>query len=334
MRWNCPHCGTHLAISDEKLGAGWSFSRCYKCAGFALVRKAEVNLVKVDRAPAGEHILLPEATEVPGNMMNEQAMQNLERFRFANAEKNAARAAMTRAQQAIQNSIAPGKTLPQFPPRVLQQPEPTPQNSSEINAVPEPLPELPTQSNLSKKKKGFRVLNSAIGVAGAMTVASGGYLFFQGRALYESARAPSVSESARPRYRDVAARGTEVVPAPAIVATAVAQSPQVHETSDQISQSAMAPLRAPEALPAPQAPMPQGSLVVRSRLKKVNLHSGPGIHFPIVAKAGQEQEYLVTNWNDHWFGVVPKEPLTKQGSTQPKIAWVRADMVQAVPPNH
>ncbi len=63
MRWDCPHCQMSLALSDEKLGTGWSFSRCFKCGGFALIRRSEMNLVKVDRAPAGENVLLPEAHE-------------------------------------------------------------------------------------------------------------------------------------------------------------------------------------------------------------------------------------------------------------------------------
>src|SRR4051812_36679463 len=65
MRWGCPHCGTQLAIPDDKLESTWSFSRCYKCNGFSLVKKSEINLIKVDRAPSGESILLPEGTETP-----------------------------------------------------------------------------------------------------------------------------------------------------------------------------------------------------------------------------------------------------------------------------
>ena len=66
MQWNCPHCGISLAIASESLGTGWSFSRCYKCGAFALVRKTEVNVIKVDKAPPGERIpLLPEAVETP-----------------------------------------------------------------------------------------------------------------------------------------------------------------------------------------------------------------------------------------------------------------------------
>lgn len=80
MRWNCPHCGVNLAILDDKVGSGWSFSRCYKCGGFALVRKVETNVVKVDRAPHGENVLLPEAAEQTLSMLSENSIHNLERI--------------------------------------------------------------------------------------------------------------------------------------------------------------------------------------------------------------------------------------------------------------
>src|SRR5689334_8459640 len=101
MRWNCPHCGINLAVSDDKLGPGWSFSRCYKCGGFALVRRSEINLIKVDKAPAGEHVLLPEASETP--VMSQEATQNLERYLTNKPQPNAApaiRPAGTRSQGA------------------------------------------------------------------------------------------------------------------------------------------------------------------------------------------------------------------------------------------
>jgi len=54
MRWNCPHCSVALAIADDLLGQGWSFSKCFQCSGFALIRKSEINLIKVDQAPASQ----------------------------------------------------------------------------------------------------------------------------------------------------------------------------------------------------------------------------------------------------------------------------------------
>jgi hypothetical protein len=59
MHWSCPHCGVALALAANTLNGGWSFSKCYKCGGFALIRRAEVNVVKVDKAPPGEPVVLP-----------------------------------------------------------------------------------------------------------------------------------------------------------------------------------------------------------------------------------------------------------------------------------
>src|SRR5688572_18274201 len=63
MRWNCPHCQTALAVSDDELGTSWSYSKCYQCANYSLVRKTDVNLVKVDQMPAGEKPLFPQAPD-------------------------------------------------------------------------------------------------------------------------------------------------------------------------------------------------------------------------------------------------------------------------------
>ncbi|MBL7716393.1 MAG: hypothetical protein JNL01_13080 [Bdellovibrionales bacterium] len=61
MRWNCPHCGTALSVADDKLSNTWSFSKCFQCSGYALVRKSDLNLIKVDDAPKGEKLVRPQA---------------------------------------------------------------------------------------------------------------------------------------------------------------------------------------------------------------------------------------------------------------------------------
>jgi|GEM_PF-6408765 len=71
MLWNCPHCNIKLKVVDEKVGTGWTFSRCCKCAGIALIRKPEASVVKVDRVPSGESILLSEICELPQSTLSE-----------------------------------------------------------------------------------------------------------------------------------------------------------------------------------------------------------------------------------------------------------------------
>ncbi len=66
MRWNCPHCKADLSLSDALLTGGWSISRCSSCQGHALMKAAEVSLIKLDRVPENEPILLAEpAAGVP-----------------------------------------------------------------------------------------------------------------------------------------------------------------------------------------------------------------------------------------------------------------------------
>jgi len=62
MQWKCPNCASILAVPQNALVSGWSFSRCYKCAGFSLVRKSEISVVKLDSAPPGVQGILSEAS--------------------------------------------------------------------------------------------------------------------------------------------------------------------------------------------------------------------------------------------------------------------------------
>lgn len=312
MRWNCPHCGVNLAVSDDKLGTGWSFSRCYKCGGFALIRRAEVNLVKVDRAPAGEHIVLPEASEEPYAMLSEEASENLNRIRRESAIRAAARAAVA------------------VPPLPAQAPA---MNPAALSALPNPLPERPARMSIFQ-----RILPTAISFAAITTVTSGIYLYLQGQALWEKTRTapPQPAEQvsapqAAPQIRPVALRA---------------------ESSDHVRQNAMAPVReespaedaateagspeapapAPAAAPAASEPTetqrPSAVLVVQPRGKNADLHTGPGSLYPLIGMADPKLPLNVTDWSDRWFKVeLPAKSGQKDGQ---KFGWIRTDLVQVV----
>ncbi|MCM2276857.1 MAG: hypothetical protein NDJ89_02125 [Oligoflexia bacterium] len=299
MRWNCPHCGISLAVSDDKMGAGWSFSRCYKCGGFALIRRAEVNLVKVDRAPAGEHIILPEATEDPVSSLSEEAARNLARLRGEGAPRNV---------------IRPGTGAAAKPANV----PPAPAQGE--RPLPPPLPELPEVK--SKRPIRSSLLSAAITLAAVTTLASGGYLYLQGKELWERNLASSAGPAMAEAPRLVPARATEVIPAPGLAS----------EITDQVHHKAMAPVRTATepASPAPANSAPGAAagatLVVQAKAKGAELHSGPGSLYPTIGRAEAEQRLLVADWNDRWFKVVldPRE--------RTKTAWIRTDLVQVVPP--
>lgn len=166
MRWNCPHCGTSLALSDDKISTGWSFSRCYKCSGHALIRKAGVQLIKVDKAPPGETLLLPEAQE--------QYVPNVSHTQHTASHLSAA--------------VSAPSALASTPL------SPATRTASASTPLPTPLPELPTHSPTVLT----RLLPVFIGLTGVAAIGSGIYLYFQGQTLIERARI-SVLKQAAPR---------------------------------------------------------------------------------------------------------------------------------------
>ncbi|OFZ22805.1 MAG: hypothetical protein A2X94_11925 [Bdellovibrionales bacterium GWB1_55_8] len=299
MRWNCPHCGVNLAISDEKIGSGWSFSRCYKCGGFGLIRRAEINLMKVDKAPIGENILLPEASEAP--VMSQQATQNLERLL---TEKPTIRPAARKRENA--DTVAP----PAVPKTVTPPPmraKPPVVERAPINAapsfpntfpgIPSPLPEI------SESSGRFRLLPAAIGVAGMLTIGSGVYLYVQGQNLWHSARA-NITKPATIAAKQV------IKPVSQAENTVIV---------DSVQHSLMAPDRAQENQP----------ISVRIRNGDAKLRSGPGTKYPIVGMADPQVRYEILGWKNDWFKVAPvRAARAVANANEYEIsAWIRNDLV-------
>lgn len=308
MRWSCPHCGVNLAVADEKLGAGWSFSRCYKCGGFALVRRAEVNLVKVDRAPAGEQILLPEASEDPATMLGNEAQKNLMRYRKENAERAAARP----PAHPMANAMAEN---PPNTNNII--------NNSAIDLnrmgetiLPPPLPEI------TRRRPALqRLLPIAIGATATIAIGSGTYLYLQGQQLWEKARNTAAVEIAKP----VIETASIAAPAPVEVELAATKN----AVSDQLRQNAMAPVREEPIAESIAEPVSTASLVVQPKANNAKFRSGPGTLYPESGSADASQRYVVADWNDRWFKVVLKGQLDAKG--MPQTAWIRTDMVKVVP---
>jgi len=300
MRWSCPHCGVALAIGDEKLGTGWSFSRCYKCGGFALIRRAEVNIIKVDKAPPGEQVLLPEGSPEP--MLSENATQNL------NAAKEAAARPVIRA--AHPRNTNAGVNVP--PPPMGASAYPTaPHDSFDIFA--DGFPEMnqgPSRGILNKKK----LLPVAIGLAGVLSVSSGIYLYIQGQALWNKARTQASQDSIDTTPVKTVAHRETIIPAPALAESA--PSAPKSELVDQVRHNAMAPVRE-EAAREQATP----ALLVKARIRGANIHTGPGMSFPVLATALAEKTYTVTSWSDTWF---------KISLGNDRTGWIRNDLVQLV----
>ncbi|MFL5815494.1 MAG: hypothetical protein ACJ763_18100 [Bdellovibrionia bacterium] len=370
----------------------WSFSRCYQCGGYALVRKAEVNIIKVDRAPAGEKVLLPESSENP--LLSEAATRTLNRYTNnagTSASQSASSAAMSAApaahsdkpvvKPATRRNTASGMINPlhaantshvetdrsnplaamDLPFDKISHPQPFAPVSQEagarplsgpnapagasvdrnampsymngVNGVnnmglfPEPLPEVPAAAGK------IRLLPMAIGIAAAFALGSGLYLLMQSGEIIEKTR-PTLSDRhqapARAEESDTVAQTSHPITPVAVAKVAQAQPNTGY--SDQVRSQAMAP----ERMPAPTAPHPvqlssdNPPLVVQPKAKNIHLRSGPGMVYPVVGNADERAKYVVTDWNDRWFKVLPQSASASQNGEE-IAGWIRTDSVQVVP---
>jgi hypothetical protein len=224
---------------------------------------------------------------------------------------------------------------------------------------PEPLPEVPAQATR------IRLLPMAIGIAAAFALGSGLYLLLQSGELIEKSRpklsnrrpstldSSAVSESPRHIDEPTVAQANKANAAPVApsqaptqtLAMAQAQVPghtasHASPYSDQVRSKAMAPERQIQTQvahqPAPIAPQPvqlsseNPPLIVQAKAKNIHLRSGPGMVYPVVGNADMKTKYIVTDWNDRWFKVLPQTPAGP--SPAEEIAgWIRTDSVQVIP---
>jgi hypothetical protein len=305
MQWSCPHCGVNLAVSDDTLGSGWSFSKCYKCGGFALVRKAEINIIKVDKAPPGERVILPEGSADPSTgLLNKKATQRLAQH-------------VSKKPNSLPHAPLSQSKTPPLPPAFQK----TGGLDISSSYLPEPLPELPSGTFHGK------TIPIGITVASILAIGSGIYLYIQGQALWKKAR-----ESALNNTRDTSMKVSlstpakkEVVPAPSLLdeeplpqerpVAAQKQAPHLMIT-DQVQKSAMSPLK-PEST--------ETTMVVKLKAPKANFHSGPGTQYPAVGTVQPETSYQIADWNDRWFKL-----MKRSGITSTDAGWVRNDLVQVI----
>jgi hypothetical protein len=345
-----------LSVSEDTLGTGWSFSRCYKCGGFALIRRAEINIIKVDKAPPGERVILPEASKDPTTaMLSEDATQKLARhmaFKPQKSEKAPVQPPPP-PQYAVQNpnlqarhtNVAGPSTFPQ----TLQ--------AASSARFPDPLPDTPVEAPRSK------AIPVGIALTATMAITSGVYLYMQSQALWHKAR-DMVKESTRENKISKASSSTQN---PESVAPTLEKSLTVEQahpltasnTSDSNQTGQMAPARttftgmvphdlhqenqahaSTSSLSSFQAgskqvgetttpktsafSLPSHAFMVKVRLSRANLHSGPGAEFPVVGEATPNLQYLVSDWNNRWFR------LTTTGHDSRTVGWVRNDLVQVL----
>jgi hypothetical protein len=295
-------------------------------------------VIKVDRAPAGENILLPEGIQDTSVSVIESKAHNVEPKAHINEQAPTVRPAKPRNPTPLQAAASEFKKsapaviqktnyIPEIngkpvfprgkPAPVRAEPaqsvekisveKPRAQSANNPFGLPDPLPEVPVKN----RSVGMRLLPYAIGITGLTTIASGIYLYIQGQALWEKAHAPSVKEETaqNPTQVSTAAptQSPEVISATSLVS-------RTAEIRDEVHQNAMAPARpaAPEA----------AKLVIQAKISGVKLRSGPGLQYPVIANAETNLSYPVADWNDHWFKIVMPQDQS--------FAWVRNDNVQLI----
>lgn len=352
MQWNCPHCGTKLTIADDALGSGWSFSRCYKCAGFALIRKAEINVIKVDKAPPGENIILPEATLSPTQtqsqilssghpvaqamgLISENATRNLAKHIEPETSQQSMPPAMPSAIPPMMNASGtkPG-TLPPNHQVIHQAARPGSQAKMDLH-LPDPLPEIPFKP---RKKITLPV---GIVAASVLAIVSGIYFYLQAQTLWEKARssAPVPIQKSEdhaallPNTQAPELMNLPAAPFAPVVPIAAATPPQLSAAplaaqrviTDQIQETATAPMKNVEA---PR----DARLVVQVRARRASVHTGPGMEYPVIGTVNGEDRYSVIDWSDRWFKLQIQNSKTLRTATN--SGWVRNDLVKVIPENN
>lgn len=281
MKWNCPHCGVILAIGDDKINGGWSFSRCYKCSGHALVRRAEISVIKVDRAPPGERVLLPEGSESPQLGMSQVATQQYARVTAAQTPVH--------VQSSVQ-SVAPASNAQSSAAQMMAQQI----LAQQTPGIGIPMTDVHGISARRSDRTNNRTLPIAMGMAATLAIASGGYLLIQGRALWNKAT-QSVAQA----------------PAPQVVSVTTQQAAPMSEPVQPLAAMTTTANSAP-------------SLTVKPKSNATQLHSGPGLAFPVVGTANPDAQFRVLEWKERWFRLAD----SKSDQT---VGWVRNDQMDSVP---
>jgi len=332
MRWNCPHCSIELYLDDGRIGNGWSFARCYRCAGFSLVRKSNVSTIRIDQAPTSETVLQPKASlPTVSTPARSPVAGAIELFQQSQTQIGAI--------EKERPQVIPGRRTQ---PPTAQGTTPTVPRAFAGRSLPEPLPETPAGGI---RRRGTGIIPMALGITAVLITGAGVFLYLQGQQMWDHARAGLGPETDGVQ---VAASAPERRPAGLknlIKPKKLDKDATVF--SDRITHGAMAPDRTigpgavtptsavngAEASPAAAAAHEQASddtsagaparMVVRPNRSGAKLRMGPGTRFPIVGKADPTITYTVVAWKDQWFKVLPDTGPNDE-------AWIRNDFVTQV----
>jgi predicted Zn finger-like uncharacterized protein len=307
MRWNCPHCGVALAVNDDKLQANWTFSRCYKCHGFAMIKKPEVSLIKLERGPAhtpersiGDQKVDLRLNSPPLVPQHPSALQTMAKA-IQNQQMPVVKTSRRHLHQAPTASVSPPS-----PPKLNNKSLTTkfgtipaqhiPNGPVNALGLPEPLPEEP------HRPWYYRFLPFAMGIAAFLAAGSGVYAYLQGRSVIRSSQTPITP--------------TKNTEAPQKVPT---QKPaavsQTQPQTDTVLVSAMAPSREAPLLPQKIADKLSEQktfeslefktpLLIRPLHEHTRVYSQPDITSEVLTLAQPKLHYVVEQVKKDWLQIL------------------------------
>lgn len=292
MKWNCPHCGTPIAVADHSLGSEWSFSRCYRCSGFSLVRAEDAQVIKAHSPKA---VAVPAAPPTEDFKLSAQALKNLqalqERKTSARTEQNSSAGAVPKRPSFLAQDIQPPPPPKKKKPAALVAERSADQSTAtKIPDLPEPLPSTP------KKNWIVRWAQQLLPFTGAAAVLAAGGLYIQ---LQEpdSMPAPQIAQAPAPQ-------NIQTPPRPPQSAGATAA---IEPGSDQLNQAAAAPV-------APAA------FEVKVKINRAILRSAPTTESNPLGYAELGAALKAIDFKDNWIQV--------QVPTSQLKAWIRNDLIQ------
>lgn len=329
MRWNCPHCKTAIVVSASELRTQWTFTECFQCSGISLVRRNDINIIRVDRKPSGETILKSRSPfeQLNQTVFNAHAAMQVNQARasttttpktiqrpdghvdvvFQTKGKEVARELGTLSsasenllsQRAI-NTLE--KRIPKNPSITLPQPILIPSTTSAVQDLAHELEQI---SKIDREPT--RLFSYALIFLGTMTLVSGTYLFIQGKALWNHTRVDTG------KTLETTTQKNDYPKNPLTEARSV----------DQIKKGAMAPMRSLKIRPTSNAIIPVQALEVQAVSRDIALLSGPGFHFSTVLKADVREKYSVNEIQEQWYKVWVHN--------KAQFAWVHHDWVKLMP---
>jgi hypothetical protein len=199
------------------------------------------------------------------------------------------------------------------------------------------MPTLPSLPAIPPSLRG-KVLPLAIAAAGISAVCSGVYFYVEGQALLSRARSQTAAATQAAQQAAAASAKAQAIQAAASqIPTQAAPNAPMTKINDQVRQRMMAPARsAPQAIESEEfeeevelTPVtPQiTSMSIRVPIDKAKIRSGPGLDYPVIAFARNDQRYVITAWSDRWFKIKAQTTAAAVAGTRAE-GWIRNDLVQ------